>query len=186
MAVPSAFFNAVKLPHVDVVVYMLHIVTKKCWWAWLAAHDMKMLCTAFHWNTNAQFRFSLAVQHSCWPFDQHETGCHVYFGKFTQVHISISHKVKPCCWGSMHDVKYVLKSCLPYCMWYNHWLLWNNVNSTTGWQVVPGVCWLSLGEIDCKEGAAPKKPFHICLQILPNYQPNEKWRRFSFRIKVVP
>lgn len=48
------------------------------------------------------------------------------------------------------------------------------VNSTTGWQVVPGVCWLSLGEIDCKEGAAPKKPFHICLQILPNYQPNEK------------
>lgn len=108
------------------------------------------------------------------PLTNMRHGCHVYFGKFTQVHISISHQVKPCCWSSMHDVKYVLKSCLSYCMWYNHWLLWNNVNSTTGWQVVPGVCWLSLGEIDCKEGAAPKKPFHICLQILPNYQPNEK------------
>lgn len=55
-----------------------------------------------------------------------------------------------------------LESCPPCWVRHNHCSLVTNVCSPTGFWVVPGESWLLLGEIGCKEEAAPK----TCLWLL--------------------
>lgn len=54
-----------------------------------------------------------------------------------------------------HDIMHtLLKSCLPCWMWYTLWLLWKC--EIPSWSaVVPGGCYLLLGEISSNEDAAP-------------------------------
>lgn len=55
-----------------------------------------------------------------------------------------------------------LESCPPCWVQHNHCSLVTNVCSPTGFWVVPGESWLLLGEIGCKQEAAPK----TCLWLL--------------------
>lgn len=78
----------------------------------------------------------------------------------------------------------VIKICPKHWTWYNHWLLWNQTYSPTGWQwflKLAGAHWV-------KSAAKSWLPvvFHVCVQILANYLLGcgKTWTRSPFPIRA--
>lgn len=90
-------------------------------------------------------------------------------------------KKKSCCIDAMCTV---IKICPKHWTWYNHWLLWNQTYSPTGWQwflKLAGAHWV-------KSAAKSWLPvvFHVCVQILANYLLGcgKTWNRSPFPIRA--